>query len=188
MAYRPALAFNTSQARDNQRQGRFDSDGQDYYPFYYAALSARGALHEALVLEASLTDDAPVPRSMLKDRLLSTLELTRAVTLISLRLPADFAAAGQNEWLVGAKPHEYALTRKQVRELRSAHPWAQGLIWYSRKDPEEQSLILFGDRCAVDALRAVPVPAVFLDSPQAEVWLADLLAPNGLSSRNPRTR
>lgn len=175
--YRQATAFNTSQAWANERDGRFDSDEDDYYPFYYAALSARAALHEVLVAEANLTFVDPVPRSALKDRVLSTVELLGDVTLISLRTESDLAAVGQSEWLVRAKPHEFPLTRHRVRSLRSEYPWAKGLIWYSRKDPEEESVVIFGDRCAAATLRKAPTPSVALDTPRARAWLAELLAP-----------
>jgi hypothetical protein len=176
--YRRATAFNTSQAWANKRHGRFDSDADDYYPFYYAALSARAALYEALVAEASRTTFDSVPRSALKDRVLSTVESTADIAMISLRTEADLAAVGQSQWLVRARPVEYPLTRRRVRALRSAHPWAEGLIWYSRKDPEEQSVVLFGDRCAAGVLRGVPGRSVALDAPQAEAWFSRLLAPS----------
>lgn len=178
--YRQATAFNTSQAWANKRDGRFDSDANDYYSFYYAALSERGALYETLVAEASLAASEPIPRSALKDRVLSAVALTRDVTLISLRTGADQALIGQNEWLVRAKPDEYPLTRHRVRSLRSEYPWAEGLIWYSRKDPEEQSVVLFGDRCAGSTVLKASVPAVMLDSPKAEAWLTRHLDPHPL--------
>lgn len=179
--YRQAASFNVSQAFANERDGRFDSDADDYYPFYYAALSERGALYETLVTEASLAMGDPILRSALSDRVLSALELTRDVTLISLRTEADLVLVGQSEWLVRAKPHEYYLTRYQARSLRLKFPWAEGLIWYSRKDPDEQSLVLFGDRCNIDTIRKADFPSVALDTPRAEAWLAKLLAPHPLA-------
>jgi RES domain len=179
--YRQAISFNSSQAFANERDGRFDSDADGYYPFYYAALSERGALYETLVAEASLAVGDPIPRSALFNRVLSAVELTRDVTLISLRSEADLALVGQSEWLVRAKPHEYPLTRHQVRSLRSKFPWAEGLIWYSRKDPDGQSLVLFGDRCNIDTIQKADLPSVSLDIPGAEAWLAKLLAPHSLA-------
>lgn len=179
--FRQATSFNVSQAFANERDGRFDSDADDYYPFYYAALSERGALYETLVTEASLAIGDPIPRSALSDRVLSAVELTRDVKLISLRTEADLALVGQSEWLVRAKQHEYHLTRYQVRSLRSKYPWAEGLIWYSRKAPDEQSLVLFGDRCNIGTIRKAGLPSVALDAPLAEAWLAKLLAPHSLA-------
>jgi hypothetical protein len=174
--HRRPTSFNTSQAWANERDGRFDSDADDYYPFYYAALSERGALYETLVVEAGLAVGDPVPHLALKDRVLSVVELARDVILVSLRTEADFALTGQSEWLVRALPREYPLTRRQARSIRSRHSRLQGLIWYSRKDPEEQSVILFGDRCPVGTLRETTIPSIALDTPSAEPWLGRLLA------------
>jgi hypothetical protein len=178
--YRRPDAFNTSQAWANERDGRFDSDSDDYYPFYYAALSERGALYETLVAEACLTADEPISRASLQGRVLSTVELVEAVTLLSLLSEEDFAQVGQREWLVRARPHEYPLTRSQARSLRSVYAWAQGLIWYSRKNPDEESVVLFGDRCDLSALLRIETSSVALDAPQAESWLTRLLQPHRL--------
>jgi hypothetical protein len=179
--YREAVSFNTSQAWANKRDGRFDSDAEDYYPYYYAALSERGALYESIIIEGGLASDAKVPRSSLKDRVLSVVELTADITLLSLQTEEDLAFFDQDEWLVRTLSSEYHLTRARARLLRSMHPWAQGLIWYSRKDPDERSVILFGDRCDVEALRKTSSPSISLDALQTEAWLRKLLNPHQLT-------
>lgn len=180
--YRKAVSFNTSQAWENKRDGRFDSDAEDYYSYYYAALSERGALYESLVIEGGLDSHEQIPRSSLKDRTLSAVELTVDATLLSLQTQEDLSIVGQDEWLIHAKSAEYHLTRSHARLLRSNSPWAQGLIWYSRKEPDERSVVLFGDRFDASAVRKTRAPAIFLDAPDAESWLTSLLSPQQLAA------
>jgi hypothetical protein len=178
--YFQSTLFNERQASENNRDGRFDSDGDDYYPFYYAALSDRGAIYETLIAERHTSLGEPIPRDALKHRTLSIVEVAKDLRLLSLRTARDFDLAGQSEWLVRSSPCEYPRTRYQVRVIRSRFRWAEGLIWYSRKSPDEQSLVLFGDRCGVDSLRKTKLPAIALDAPSAESWLTQILAPHTL--------
>ncbi|WUH99685.1 RES family NAD+ phosphorylase [Spirillospora sp. NBC_00431] len=177
-AYRQAGAFNHSRAPLNRRNGRFDCEEGDDYPFYYAALTARTALFETIVTEAAISTPATIPTSAMDKRVLSIVELTQEINLISLRTAEDFASIGSTDWLVRALPKDYPLTRQWSRLLRAKYSWAQGLIWYSRKDPAEESLVLFGDRCPADIVRQTSQPSLPLDRIESREWLAPLLSPH----------
>ncbi|NUS43799.1 MAG: RES family NAD+ phosphorylase [Mycobacteriaceae bacterium] len=183
--YRGSTEFNPEPAHRRVRHGRFDSSEHDGYSFYYAALSERGAVYETLVSEAGLATGAPVPRSGLEDLVMSTVELTRSVSLVSLLSADDLARVNQDSWLVRARPNEYHLTRQQASLIRSQYLWGEGLIWYSRKEPEERSLVLFGDRCGADTVRTIGPGPVALDSSAAAGWLAQLLEPHALGENDP---
>ncbi|MDZ4170101.1 MAG: RES family NAD+ phosphorylase [Coriobacteriia bacterium] len=134
--------------------GRFDcADGS--YGFLYAAESFAGAVAEAVLRDTPLVDvgERVVARATLRGRMVSVLELTRSVRLVSLA-GADAAAVGQGLWLTKCGPADYPLTRAWARALHDLPARPDGLTWRARFDENTHVQVLFGDRCA-DALRVV---------------------------------
>jgi RES domain len=166
---------------------RFDSTSADPYSYLYAAAEEQTALLETLVRGIPFNDRGArlIRRAAIADYRISALELAGDLTLISLLTTADLAAACQDEWLIHSSPADYPQTRRWAQWLRSQAPWAQGLAWPSARDLGRQSVVLFGDRCPADVLRAVPGTAVDLDDAGGAVWLNARLAPYRISVRPP---
>ncbi|MFE9102373.1 RES family NAD+ phosphorylase [Actinomadura geliboluensis] len=170
--------------------GRFDSiPGDDEYPYLYAAPDPRTALLETLVRSIPFDDRGVryLRRAALAGMVISAVESTSDLALISLLTSADLAAACQDEWLIHAEPHEYPQTRRWARWLRGHAPWGQGLLWPSRRDIGRPSAMLFGDRVDPGGLAPVPGPAVALDDAAGARWLNEQLAPYRIRVKPPRS-
>jgi hypothetical protein len=182
-----ACAFAPVVADDHFGGGRFDPTAGDEYPYLYAAFAERTALAEVLLRGVSFDDRGArfLPRATVRDRQLSHVRLAADLTLLALTTTAELAAVSQDEWLVQAEPGDYGKTRRWGRWLRDQAPWAQGLIWPSKRDLGEQAVILFGDRCDPGALRPGEVPPVDLGSRPGTMRVNDLLADYHVTIRLP---
>lgn len=170
--------------------GRFDPVAGREYPYLYATLSARTALAEVLLRDLAFNDRGTriLPRAAVRERQLSSLELTASLTLVALTTSAELAAVGQDEWLIQADPPAYPQTRGWGQWLRQQAPWAQGLVWPSKRDLGEKAVILFGDRCPQGSLRPGDVPPVDLEDEPGHSWLNEMLAGFRVTIRPPARR
>jgi hypothetical protein len=160
--------------------GRFDGTVlTDPYRFYYAGLDASTALAEVLLRDLPFGADGRriLPHAGVAERLASRLHTTRPLTLIALVTGPDLAAVAQDDWLVRADPDDYPRTRGWARWMRGQAPWAQGLLWSSKRDTGKRVLMLFGDRVQGAVLSDPPARVVDLGHPPGTEWVNAVLAP-----------
>ncbi|MEV3987805.1 RES family NAD+ phosphorylase [Streptomyces sp. NPDC049837] len=180
-AHRDAAAFNPVPSHCLYGGGRFDGTACDPYGYLYAGLGAEAALCETLL--RSLPFDPAggprlLPRVSVARRRLSRLRLGTDVDVVSLVSARDLAAVHQDSWLVHTEAHEYAYTRDWAHWIRQhTDPWAQGLIWSSKREPGDRTVVLFGDRCPPGAVEAVAEGAVDFGTLEGEEWLDSVLQP-----------
>jgi hypothetical protein len=186
----PATAFSPLVSDVLFGGGRFDPTEADEFPYLYAAFSERTALAEVLLRSVPFNERGTriLPRAAVRDRQLSGIQLTAEVTLLALTTSTELAAVSQDEWLVQAGPRDYPQTRRWAQWLRRQAPWAQGLVWPSRRDLGERVVILFGDRCAPAEPRPPAAPPVDLDDSHGVKWLNDILADYRVTIRPPADR
>jgi hypothetical protein len=169
--------------------GRFDSTADDPYPFLYAGYTPTAALAETFLRQLPFTDTGwrRIPRPKLDGKRLSMVATTQDVKLIRLISSLDLAAVCQDEWLVDVELPHYPQTRHWAHWLRRTFKDAQGLVWQSKRDRPNLSVIIFGDRCP-DGIDA-PMPARFssidLDSIDGAEFLNEVLAPYRVTVRKP---
>jgi hypothetical protein len=159
--------------------GRFDPTTEDAYPYWYAAFSRSTALAELLLRDIPFDEKGArlVPRAKVRYRRISTVGLANDLTLLALTTGTELAAVAQDEWLIHTGPEDYGKTRRWAHWLRRQAPWAQGLVWPSKRDVGEEAVILFGDRCRPDDLSPAPglLPPVDLWTHKGGVWLNEVL-------------
>ena len=139
--------YNPTVARSGRRGGRFDSTPDDEYAFLYAAGDDATAISEVLL--RNIESDERGSRSRLSRRLdglrIGWIQPTRELELVNLRSGMDLAAIGQDTWLTMSD--DYAMTRRWASAIREWAPWAHGLTWRSRREPDGFAYLLFADRC-----------------------------------------
>jgi hypothetical protein len=176
--------------------GRFDCTSLRYYPYLYAAREQSTALMETVVrglLFDPRTGRRSIVRAAIRNLRMSTVELTRDVSVIALTGQHELNAICATDWLVHTEAHDYDLTRRWAmwlhgRDWREQKNWPgapQGLLWQSKRDLPKEAVMLFGDRCA-DAVRTVPGEEYLLDDPACHGALAELLLPYGVTLNPPR--
>ena len=174
--------FNPTVARGVYSGGRFDAILGDAYPFLYAADDDATAVSEMLLRDIPSDErgDRFLPAARLRGLKIGWIRVTRELELVSLRSGADLAAVGQDTWLTTTA--EYAVTRQWASAIREWAPWAQGLTWRSRREPDGFAYLLFGDRCPEacleEAVQGMPLrPAERdLESLLGRLHLEDLLS------------
>ncbi|MET9735734.1 RES family NAD+ phosphorylase [Streptomyces sp. NPDC006458] len=178
---RSATAFNPAPADRLYGGGRFDGTDGRPYSCLYAGLEPAGAVCEVLLRSVPFAADGGprlLPRAGVVRRSFSFLRLAADVTVVSLMSGADLASVGQDAWLVQAEAAEYPWTRNWGHWIRDrTEPWAQGFVWPSKREPADRAVILFGDRCARDAVAESETSAVDFATPDGEDWLNSVLAP-----------
>ncbi|MET7357228.1 RES family NAD+ phosphorylase [Streptomyces sp. NPDC005562] len=180
-ARRDATAFNPNPAHCLYGGGRFDGTGCDPYGYLYAGLSPVAAVCETLL--RSLPFDPAggprlVPRVSVRGRRLTTLRLAADVTVVSLMTAQDLAGVHQDTWLVQAEAIDYAYTRDWAHWIRDhTDPWAQGFVWRSKREPEDRTVLLFGDRCPRGAVETVDEVPVDFGTEDGDRWLSSVLEP-----------
>ncbi|MGX1711401.1 RES family NAD+ phosphorylase [Streptomyces albidoflavus] len=167
-------AFNPLPAHCLYGGGRFDSTGCEKYGFLYAGLGPLGALGETL-LRSLAFDPAGgprlLPRTALRDRAVSRLRTTADLSLVPLTSAKELGAVHQDTWLVHAEAPDYPYTRDWAHWIRRhSGPWAQGLLWPSKRDPAEECVVLFHDRCP-EGLLAMEGDSLRLDTAEGGAWL-----------------
>lgn len=158
----------------------------------YAALRVETAAAEALLRDAPANDRGArfLARKYWHDRRVSALRTNHDLELAAIRTGQELGAIGQDTWLTTCDPPEYPQTRAWAHWLREAAEDAAGIIWYSKRDPGEAVLILFGDRCAPSHLTPEPGPladGVSFDGPDGFAWLRATLSAYGVTVRAPRS-
>ena len=187
--HRSAAEFCPVPSDDLFGGGRFDSTSKDLYPFMYAAFTPETALCETLLHGLRFRGRTrQLLRREVKGRSLSNLTTTTGLTLLSLATSTDLARICQpDDWLLRADGHEYAQTRAWARWLREHASSVHGLIWQSRHNLPERSLILFGDRCPAGALVPdVSERPVKLDDAPGAAYLNRRLSPYAVTVSPPR--
>lgn len=167
---------------------RFDPTVEGEFSYLYAADSRCTAVAETLLRDLNFDERGSrlLPRVAVKGCYLSEIELTSDLTLLALRTGAELAAVGQDDWLIHCGEAEYSQTRRWGRWLREQAPWAQGIIWPSRRDMGGTCVILFGDRCATQSVRPDGSSELGLEGTAGARWLKDVLAPLRVTVRLPR--
>jgi hypothetical protein len=175
---RPAGQFNTRGSDILWGGGRFDGSPECPYPCLYVAFGQATAVAETMLRSMPFVGRRPriLPRSAVRDRRLSALTLTKDIDLLTLSSTPALAGVGQDEWLVHAEPMFYAQTRDWAHWMHHRIPWAQGLIWPSKRDLGQEAIMLFGDRCQPGLLTLEPGLGLDLDDEPGRVWLNALLA------------
>lgn len=176
----PCTEFNPVTAHSHFGGSRFDGTAEDPYPYLYAALEPTTPLAEVLLRDMEFTWPAgtrQVPWAKAAIRSLSELRVTEDLTLVRLVKEEDLAGVFQNSWLLETDGPGYAQTRAWAREIRRQVPQAQGLLWESRRHRDRRALVLFGDRCGAEPLKAVPGHAHNLGTFEGVSVANQLLAP-----------
>lgn len=156
----PALSFNPTLADAHWGGGRFDATGEDPYGYLYAGGDDLCAVAESLLRDLPLDASGSqlLPRRSLTGRKISWLAPTRGLALVSLRSGRDLAAVGQDSWLTKCESREYGFTRRWAHQLRGWAPWAQGLVWRSRREEESLAYVFFEDRCPAGSFVEIHEP------------------------------
>lgn len=177
---RHAAEFKPAHVSFGSPGGRFDGTPEDPFSSYYAGLNVTTALAEVLLRNLGFGADGQrlIRRAQIAGRRFSAVRANRELELVSLLDAPDLAAVAQDSWLVDAEGREaYPHTRRWAVWIRSQAPWADGLIWPSKRDTGKPAVVLFGDRCADALADAEPELQIDLDTPIGEAWLTKMLAP-----------
>lgn len=145
-----ATGFNPTLADRHWGGGRFDATEDDAYGFLYAAEGARCAVAEALLrdLPSTAAGAQILPRQALAGRQISWIRPARDLELVNLLSGRDLAAVGQDSWLTKCDARDYGFTRRWGHRIRSWAPWAQGLVWRSRREEASLAYVFFEDRAS----------------------------------------
>jgi RES domain len=179
----PATAFNPTLCDPHFGGSRFDSTENDRYAYLYAAPRVETALAETVLRDLPFESDGTVrvlPYKALTGRCVTEVELTTEVRLLSLLDEPARVAVRQDTWLVDAEAPEYPFTRRWGHWMRSQAPWAQGLVWPSKRDGPRPAIVLFADRFGDpqqpgEVLRRLPKPSTDLDDQAGVRWLEKTL-------------
>lgn len=170
--------FNPKPAHSFFGGNRFDATAEDRYPYLYAAVEPATTLAEVMLRDTEFTGPEArrqVPWALAATRSLSKVRVTEDLVLVRLVREEDLAAVFQTSWLL--ETDEYAQTRAWAREIRRQMPDAQGLVWQSRRHRPHPAMVLFGDRCGEEPLKAVPGQAHNLGTFEGAGEANRLLAP-----------
>ncbi|MFD3560812.1 RES family NAD+ phosphorylase [Streptomyces sp. NPDC058686] len=180
-SHRAARDFNPRPAHCLYGGGRFDGTSCDPYGYLYAGLTPAAAVCETLLRSLPFDPSGGprlLPRAAVEGRRLSTVRLTADITAVPLLSAQELAAVHQDSWLVHTESHDYAYTRDWAHWIRRhTAPWAQGLVWSSKREPADRTVVLFGDRCPDGTLHTVEEDAVDFSTADGREWLNSLLQP-----------
>ncbi|MFG2317992.1 MULTISPECIES: RES family NAD+ phosphorylase [Streptomyces] len=180
-SHRGAADFNPKPSHCLYGGGRFDATAHDPYGYLYTGLSGAAAVCETLLRSLPfdpLGGPRLLPRAAVRGRRLSTLRLTADLCVLPLMSARDLAAVHQDTWLVHTEAQEYPYTRDWAHWIRRhTEPWAQGLVWSSKREPADRTVVLFGDRCRPGTLRCEEEGAVDFDTAEGRDWLNSMLLP-----------
>jgi hypothetical protein len=120
-------------------------------------------------------------------RRLSPIVTQAELRLISVTSTRNLAAVCQDDWLIFSSPVDFPKTRAWTRWLRTLDPHAHGIIWTTRRDLPEKSLLLFGDRCVPGDIQQSELGARDLDTASGLLWVNEKLKPYRASIEVPPT-
>ncbi|GII61459.1 hypothetical protein Skr01_15440 [Sphaerisporangium krabiense] len=171
--HRPAEAFKPY--RREYALGRFDGGDDDPYGTLYLASDEVTAVAEVLMrgLPYGRTGHRFVPYDAVRGRRLSAVRVTAELRLIDLVRGAALGAVCQDDWLIYCAESEFDKTRRWASWLRAQDGLAAGMMWTTRRNLVNRSVVLFADRGA--ALEPASLPAVDLDSGPGLDWLNEHL-------------
>lgn len=181
-AFKPD-AFNPNPSDTHWGGGRFDGTSVDEFPYLYAASTDPAAVAEVLLRDLPSDESGArlLPAKATVGRRISWIELTTDLTMVSLRGGVDLAAVGQDTWLVHAEARDYGKTRRWASAIRTWAPDAAGLVWRSKREPDADVFVLFGDTCPPASIatktHGVTLPATdnFLDAGKGRDYLLTIL-------------
>lgn len=127
------------------RGGRFDStDGS--YVYLYAGLSHKGAFAESFGRDLDYTKPGPrpLPRFRWEGRAVTVCATTRHLQLVCIQA-GGAQQLGQDDWLTRCDEDRYPRCRQWAAAIQKWAPDADGLTWRSKRDPNEQVVVLWGD-------------------------------------------
>ncbi|MDA8073174.1 MAG: RES family NAD+ phosphorylase [Actinomycetota bacterium] len=147
---RHPIAFNPTprpapRHREPVRGGRFDSvDGS--YASLYAGLSYKAAFAECFGrdLDYSVPGPRPLPRFRWVGKAVTVFVTTRRLRLVHVQ-GGGAQQLGQDDWLTRCDEDSYPRCRQWAATIRQWAPGADGLTWRSKRDPNEQVVVLWGD-------------------------------------------
>ncbi len=176
-------AFNPNATDSHWGGGRFDGTPLDPFPFLYAASTDPAAVAEVLLrdLPTNNTGARLLPAAATVDRRISWIEATVDLPVVSLRNGIDLAAIGQDTWLVHTEANDYGKTRRWASAIRQWAPDAVGIVWRSKREPNADVFVFFGDRCPAASLAtkttgtALAATDNFLDRGQGRQYLLSIL-------------
>lgn len=185
---RLATSFKAEPTDEVFGGGRFDATQADPYSFLYAASMPETAILETITrdLPFRTTHFRTIRRANVMNLTLSPVLIIEPLTLISLMSTIDLASALQDEWLIQSESRDYPQTRRWAKWLRLQVPTAQGIVWMSRRDLGNQSVVLFGDRCH-RVLGPGTGPAINLASKAGADWLNQRMKPYRIRIMPPST-
>jgi hypothetical protein len=183
-----SCGFSDQVADSHFGGSRFDPTTDGQFSYLYAAYSDRTAVAETLLRGLHFDDKGArlLPRAAVRGWYASEIELTGDLNLLSLQTGVELAAVGQDNWLIHCGHEDYAQTRRWACWLREKAPWAQGIIWPSKRDLGGTCVVLFGDRCASEAVRPDARRTTSLDDLEGAQWLNRVMAPLCVTIHAPR--
>lgn len=123
------------------RGGRFDSEDGSY-GYIYVGDSPDAAVAETLCRDLRLDDtERVVPKVLLRDKVLTELEVRADITVAALHGP-HLAAVGQDTWLTKSEADTYPHTRRWAAAILGATPTATGLAYRCRHNEDRIAWML----------------------------------------------
>lgn len=140
-----AIEFNPHTTGGRSRFSPWCTPDGKPIPSWYASLSSAGALYETVFRHVAGQADRTVYRASLAEKCLSAVQLSARLKLLQLR-GAGLLSLGLRSSLTTTTPERYRQTARVAKVLHAWYPEAQGLVWQSRINNMETSIVLFGDR------------------------------------------
>jgi hypothetical protein len=144
-------------------RGRFDGGAEDPYGSLYLAFDEVTALIEVLLrnIDFGRRGFRHVQRHIIANRRLSAVRTTDELRLIDLSTGDALAAVCQDAWLIHCGESDFTHTRAWARWLRATDEKAAGMVWTTRRNLVQRSVVLFADRTT--ALEPAGLPQIDLE-------------------------
>lgn len=130
--------------------------GGNPVPSLYAASSFNAAAYETIFHDVPATAALKtVPKQLVTDRSHTVLEVTRALSLVSLNDPHVRKWRLRHRDLIATSAKLYGETARWAAAIHDQFPQAEGLLWASNQYTSETAYLFFGDRVAPSDFRIV---------------------------------